>query len=1052
MAGRSSQVMSDSSREEELFTAALAQPANERAIFLTCACAGDEILRVKIAALLAAYERAPAYLDTSPVGDPVVFLAEKAGDRIGRYKLLRKLGEGGCGSVHLAEQEEPVRREVALKIIKLGMDTETVIARFEAERQALALMDHPNIAQVFDAGATDTGRPYFVMELVRGVPISKFAEENNLTLAARLQLFIQVCQAIQHAHQKGVIHRDIKPSNILVAQHDGIAVPKVIDFGVAKATQGRLTEHATFTAFEQFIGTPAYMSPEQATLSGVDIDTRSDIYSLGALLYELLTGSPPFDTRTLLQAGLDELRRHIREVEPPPPSAKVSLLPLDARTQVARRRQTTAAKLPALLRGDLDCIVMRCLEKDRQRRYNSASGLAADVQRYLDHDPITARPPSAVYRVRKMMQRHRLAFAAGTVVAASLVGGLALSTVMLFRERAERQRAVIAEQEQIKLRRQTEIARANEAALRLKAEADEKKAVTEAARSAQVARFMQDLLKGVGPRVALGRDTKLLHDILDDTAQRLGRDLTNQPEVEAQLRMTMGETYNELGDYRSGIAMFETALALRRQLLGSEHLIVATTLEKLGEALCVEGKLPEAENHLREALAIQRTFPDSSGIPAAKPLALALVLQGKGSEGEALLREALALERKRGSEHLEVADALNVLSYLLWLEGKLPDAEAAAREELSLRRKLQNNDEAIAKALFAYGQLLGNERKFPEAEAALREALMRQRRRSANEHPDLADCLDKFSDVLRQEGNFVEAEAFCREALTMRQKLLGNTHPQVAMSLRHLGMILVARGSWSDAEPPLREALQIERTLHLDLQALSTLPWLLETLEHLGHLADAETTCCELLDLQRRTYDRENGLIAATLMRLGTLLRSEGKLTQAETSEREATTLRASLSGPDMSGETARQAASRSVLLLQQVRVAEAEALCRDELAQARAQHGAESMEAALALETLYTVLLREERWPEAETATREAMELWRKLRGDQDPHFALAGAALGSVFLRENKPAEAERVLGGTLAIVKSLNLPLANTVLQQLAEAQRLQHETEIAGAAGK
>ncbi|MCW5560178.1 MAG: serine/threonine protein kinase, partial [Verrucomicrobiae bacterium] len=342
--------------------------------------------------------------------------SEGPGARIGRYKLLQQIGEGGCGTVFMAEQEEPVRRRVALKVIKLGMDTKSVIARFEAERQALAMMDHPNIAKVLDAGATDSGRPFFVMELVRGIPITRYCDDNKLDTKQRLDLFIKVCQAIQHAHQKGVIHRDIKPSNILVTLHDGQPVPKVIDFGIAKATEGRLTDRTLFTAFEQFIGTPAYMSPEQAEMSGLDIDTRSDIYALGVLLYELLTGRTPFDARELVQAGLDEMRRRSREVEPPRPSTRLSTLQGGALTTTAQAHGTDAPRLLSLIRGDLDWIVMKCLEKDRTRRYETANGLAADLKRHLSHEPVVARPPSTAYKFQKAFRRNKLVFAAGAAV------------------------------------------------------------------------------------------------------------------------------------------------------------------------------------------------------------------------------------------------------------------------------------------------------------------------------------------------------------------------------------------------------------------------------------------------------------------------------------------------------------------------------------------------------------------------------------------------------------------------------------------------------------
>jgi len=399
---------------------------------------------------------------------------------IGRYKLLEKIGEGGFGTVYVAEQREPVKRRVALKIIKLGMDTKQVIARFEAERQALALMDHPNIAKVLDAAATDTGRPYFVMELVRGIKITEYCEQNNLSTRQRLDLFITVCQAIQHAHQKGIIHRDIKPSNILVTLHDGVPVPKVIDFGIAKATQGELTDKTIYTQLQEFIGTPAYMSPEQAEMSGLDIDTRADIYSLGVLLYELLTGKTPFDAQDLLAAGLEQMRRNIREKEPLRPSTRLTQ-ELTSKSRIknhkpemdeaSSRRLLQIRKLIELLRGDLDWIVMKCLEKDRTRRYDTANGLGSDVQRYLNTEPVAARPPSQLYRFGKMVRRNKLAFAAAGAVASALVLGLLVSTWQAVR-------ASRAEKSQHRLFQEAEAARAKESKLREQADAARQQAVS----------------------------------------------------------------------------------------------------------------------------------------------------------------------------------------------------------------------------------------------------------------------------------------------------------------------------------------------------------------------------------------------------------------------------------------------------------------------------------------------------------------------------------------------------------------------------------------------
>jgi len=450
-------------REEALFSAALLLLPSERAAFLDLACAGDASLRGRLQVLLQSNESAGGFLEPSSPADgpnatvPVTLpVTERPGDTIGRYKIREKLGEGGCGSVYVAEQTEPVRRRVALKILKLGMDTRSVIGRFEAERQALALMDHPNIAKVLDAGATETGRPYFVMELVRGIKITDYCDQNQCDTSQRLSLFIQVCHAIQHAHQKGVIHRDIKPSNILVTLHDGVAVPKVIDFGIAKATEGRLTDLTVYTGLHQFIGTPAYMSPEQAEMSGLDIDTRSDIYSLGVLLYELLTGRTPFDPQQLLEAGLEQMRRTIREEEPLRPSTRLSTMHNADLTALARCHRAEAPRLIHLLRGDLDWIVMKAIEKDRTRRFETASALAFDIERFLRNEAVEARPPSNLYRLEKIVRRHQTAFAAGAAVLTALVVGLGLSLDLFIKEKAALRRAVAAEQQQAAMRQKAE--------------------------------------------------------------------------------------------------------------------------------------------------------------------------------------------------------------------------------------------------------------------------------------------------------------------------------------------------------------------------------------------------------------------------------------------------------------------------------------------------------------------------------------------------------------------------------------------------------------------
>lgn len=609
-------------QEAAIFEAAMDLPPEQRAAHLDKACGSNAALRQRMESLLKAEGSSGGFLD-SPA-DPVAgertrvlpASLEKAGDRIGHYRLVQQIGEGGCGVVYMAEQLEPVRRRVALKIIKLGMDTESVIARFEAERQALAMMDHPNIAKVFDAGVAETGRPYFVMELVRGLKITNYCDEAKLSTPARLDLFIQVCQAVQHAHQKGIIHRDIKPSNILVTVNEGGPIPKVIDFGIAKATSGqRLTDKTIFTAFEQFVGTPAYMSPEQANMTSLDIDTRSDIYALGVLLYELLTGKTPFDAEKLLAIGFDEMRRTICEQEPPRPSTRLSALPDQELSTTAHRRGLQPLKLLSDLRGDLDWIVMKALEKERARRYETANGLAVDIKRHLKNEPVVACPPSRAYRFRKMLRRHMLVSAAVAAVVTALIVGFGTSTWMFFKERKARTRAVAAEEAERILRQEAELRELSMRALQISVQPGAPDAIFSSRKEALQAQ-----------RRLLGNEHPDVADSLEELA-RLFLKIKNFPEAEKAAR---------------------EALAIRRRISPEGDLKVARSLLRFSYIFSNQDKFSEAEELLVESLRIQRSVQGDSVDTAITMTELAVVLerQNKVLEAVALYRQAFEIARK----------------------------------------------------------------------------------------------------------------------------------------------------------------------------------------------------------------------------------------------------------------------------------------------------------------------------------------------------------------------------------------------------------------------
>jgi serine/threonine protein kinase len=644
-------------REEALFEAAAGLPPQQRAAYLEKACGSDAQLLQRLFARLVAHVGAGVTAHAPPLISSGVSapLTEGPGTVIGRYKLLEQLGEGGFGVVYVAEQREPVKRRVALKVIKLGMDTKQVIARFEAERQALALMDHPNIAKVLDAGATDTGRPYFVMELVRGIRITDYCDQNNLSIRQRLDLFMRVCQAIQHAHQKGIIHRDIKPSNILVTLHDpdSSGVPKVIDFGIAKATQGELTDKTVYTRLQEFIGTPAYMSPEQAEMSGLDIDTRADIYSLGVLLYELLTGKTPFDGKELLAAGVEQMRRIIRLNDPLRPSTCLRSLDGAQQTKISQRRRAEPSKLIHQVRGDLDWIVMKALDKDRTRRYGAASDLAADIERHLQNQTVLARPPTWIYRLQRLLERHKLGFAAaGSVTVALLIGaGLFVKAQSELRQRQRAEQAAKLDAGRTQYAEQL-----FREALRNLRELRDDDPVKQSAVFALILHHVSDLLLHNGHALEEAR-------VLSEQATAMYRHHEDWPLSEQQHALEVqARVLKELGDLAALRVLYPDVLAASRRVVSEQDLEAVRTLQRLARIFFDAGMPAEARALYKQVVECYGKPVEARDPKALNGLAWLLATCGDaamrdGARAVGLSERAVEMTRRKDANFLDTLAA-----------------------------------------------------------------------------------------------------------------------------------------------------------------------------------------------------------------------------------------------------------------------------------------------------------------------------------------------------------------------------------------------------------
>jgi eukaryotic-like serine/threonine-protein kinase len=848
-------------RVKEILHQAMQLAPEKRSEFLDGACVSDAALREEIESLLLAdVDLCSGFLQTQLLAGELGsdanafgFIGALAEGQIfaQRFQLIRKLGEGGMGQVWLAEQTSPVKRQVALKLIKAGMYDESVVQRFQSERQSLAMMDHPAIAKVFDAGTTPQGQPYIVMEYVPGLPITEYCDQKKLKIADRLELFIQVCEGVQHAHQKAIIHRDLKPANILIVEVDGKATPRIIDFGLAKAVTPQGGDEPLHTRLGLFMGTPGYMSPEQADPNMQDIDTRTDVYSLGVVLYVLLAGLQPFDTKQRQKRSFDELLRKVREEEPPRPSTKVSTdRAISAGT--AEARSTVPKQLVKMLRGDLDWIAMRALEKDRARRYGTPSELAADIRRYLNHEPVVARPASVGYLLRRYARRHRVAMG----VAAGLVLVLAAFSVL----------------QALQLRRTTR---------------ERDRANRERDRATRITDFMTGMFKVSDPSQARGNSVTA-REILDKASNDMGAGLAKDPEVQSQMTQVMATTYQNLGLYPRAHELAKRALDSRLSLLGPDDPKTLESIAQLGWILDHQGQYAEADKLEREALAGERRALGSGDpltLETMGHLAFVLEEQGRFAEGEKLAREAVEVgTRTQGPESSQVMHSMKYLGDSLWYQGRYAEAEREDRQLVDVERRVSGPDHP--ETLTAANDLalsLESQGRYAEAEQMYRENVATAQRVLGPEHPQTIGFLQNFAGLLFTEGRDADAEKLYREVLAIQVKSLGVDHPDTLTTQSELSDALFEEGRLHEAEKMQREILAARvRVLGPENpRTLGSKGDIARTLIEEGDYAEAEKLAREAFETGIRTVGPFNGNNLFALRQLGKALAHEHRYDEA---------------------------------------------------------------------------------------------------------------------------------------------------------------------------